>query len=142
MPNINQPKIAILPHLVPAASTQRLLLFTIRRMAVGGLHDAHASHALMGTFGLNHKRVQMFMRAFLAELARSSTRTITLAPSCCRRMTNDEACLLRTIRMAEQEPRLIHAELSMLIGTSDARAPLAAAIGLADVLADLGHSLN
>lgn len=141
MSDSNQTSLTLLPHLAPDTFVSRLLLYTMRRMAVGGLHDAHASSALMGTFGLNHKRVQMFLRVFMAELARSSSRTITMAPCCCRRMTAHEDALVRIITSAGDQPKAMHAELSALLGTPDARAPLAAAIGLSDVLTDLGRPL-
>ena len=142
MPTTDQTSQTLLPHAIPDSFMPRLLLYTIRRMAVGGLHDAHASNALLGTFGLHHKRVQMFVRAFMAELARSSSRSITVAPCCCRRMTAHEDALIRIVKSAAIDPQMMHAELSALLGNADARAPLAAAIGLSDVLTDLGRPLN
>lgn len=132
----------VLPLLAPSTRTARLFLYVIRRMAVGGLKDAHASNALMGTFGLSHKRVQMFMRVFMSELARASSRTITIAPCCCRRMTAHEWALISIVTDARETPIEQHQKLKNLLGNPDCRAPLAAAIGLADVFSDLGHPLR
>lgn len=131
-----------LPFAAPGRQTARLLLFAMRRMAVGGLRDAHAANAMMGTFGMSHRRPLTFLRVFMAELAQAATQTIMVAPCCCGRMTANEAELLWIISEAASDPGTAHERLTALIGNDNCRAPLSAAIGLSDTLADLGRPVG
>jgi hypothetical protein len=133
---------ATLPHVAPELPTERLILFVIRRMAIGGLKDAHASNALFSTFAMHHHRIQIFMRIFMAELARASSRTIMVAPCCCCRMTASEAALIDVLATAASAPQSAHKALCELLGNPDCRSPLAAAIGLSDALSDIGRGFN
>jgi hypothetical protein len=131
-----------LPFAAPGKSIARLLLYVMRRMAVGGLRDAHAANAMMGTFGMSHHRPLTFLRVFMAELARAAKRTLMVAPCCCGRMTANETELLWIIGEAARDPGAAHERLAALIGNDDCRAPLSAAIGLSDTLADLGRPVS
>src|ERR1700761_128514 len=94
------PSPALVPHAAPASPYRRLLLFAIRRMAAGGIADAHAAHAIFTGFGLGYRRPLVLLRALMAELSRVSTAKLTVAPCCCARMTRDEAMLLDLIAEA------------------------------------------
>ncbi len=138
-----QPAIPVsLPFTAPSEHNMRLLLYVMRRIAVGGLKDAHGANAMLGTFGLSYRRPLMFLRVFMAELARASSRTISVAPCCCGRMTKHEAELLGILGDARRRPMETHERIARLIGAPDCRAPLSAAIALGDALADMGRGLD
>lgn len=70
----------LLPHAAPASPYRRLLLFTIRRMAAGGIADAHAAHAIFTGFDLSYRRPLILLRALSAELSRVSALQLKVAP--------------------------------------------------------------
>jgi len=55
-------------------------------MGATGLNDASAASAFIGLFGLSYRRPLVLVRALMAETARVSARTISLAPCCRGRM--------------------------------------------------------
>ena len=132
----------ILPYPVPAAESERLLLFAMRRMAAAGLNDAHAAHGLLGAFGVSFRRPLILLRALMAEVSRASSRKIPVAPCCCPRMTAAEATLLRAVRIATDQPREAHARLCDLLGTERAFGALASAQAVAQAFADLGRPIE
>lgn len=132
----------MLPHPRPATDAGQLLLFAIRRMAAGGLDDAHAAAALLTGFGKSYRRPLILTRALMAELARGATQPIVVAPCCCPRMTESEACLIAAIGDARADPRGAHIRLSILTGTRDCLGALTSAQAVSQALADLGRPLR
>lgn len=131
----------ILPLPAPQTRTERLIVYTFRRIAAHGLNDAHAANAMMGSFGMSYKRPLILLRAYMAELARASQRQITIAPCCCPRMTHDEARLLSVLVVANSSPPSARHHLSVLTSDGDILPALSAAMALSDALADLGQPL-
>jgi hypothetical protein len=132
----------LLIRTAPDAPTDRTLLFAMRRMAMGGLNDAHAAHALFSAFGGSHRRPLVLLRALMAELARSSRNRIMVAPCCCGRMTHGEAMLMGAIGIAAEDPRRAHSRLAMVLGTSDCLGALSSAQALGQTFEDLGRPLS
>lgn len=133
---------ALLPHALPEQSPARLLLFAIRRIAVGGLDDAQAASALLMGFGLGFRRPLVLLRALMAELSRVSQRKLALAPCCCARTTRDEAALLAVIGDALAAPRAAHDRLARTLAVRDCLGALTTAQALTTAFADLGHPLE
>jgi hypothetical protein len=129
---------ALLPLAIPDSRIERLLLYSIRRMAIYGLRDAHATSAMMGQFGLRHREPLLLLRGFLAELARVSLQHIKVVPCCCPRMTQDEARILSAIAKSNTEPAWALYHLERLTGGANAISPLSAAMAINDTLAELG----
>ena len=125
---------------LPSALADRVLLFAMRRMAAAGLDDAHAANAMLGRFGLGYRRPLVLLRALMAELARASTRSITVAPCCCLKVTGDEQTLLRAI--AAQDSRAAYALLTALLGTPDCLGAVTTAEAVGQALRDLGCTLE
>lgn len=136
----------LLPHPRPASAQARLLLFTVRRIAAGGLDDAHAASALLMHFGLGFRRPLVLLRALMAELSRVSRRTLALAPCCCHRITADEAILLQIVETALCDPRGAHARIGVMlgigVGATDCLGALTSAQALSSAFADLGWPLD
>ncbi len=120
----------------------RLLIYSIRRMAEGGLKDAFAANAMLSLFGARSRRPLLLLRALMAEMARSSQRQITLAPCCCMRTTSAEAELLMIIGTALDRPRFAHARLCSLLGVEHNLGVLSSAQALAQAFADLGRPIG
>ena len=137
-----QPAPPLLPHVAPDSAYARLLLYGIRRMAAGGLDDAHAAHAFLTGFGLGFRRPLILLRAFMAEAARVSTVAITVAPCCCGRMTEAEGTLLATVAIAPAEPRTAHDMLTGLLHVRDCLGLVTSAQAVAACFADLGMPLD
>lgn len=132
----------LLPLPGPADQVQRLLLFVVRRMAAHGVDDAHAASALLGRFGLSYKRPLILLRALMAELARCSNRTITVAPCCCPRMTWDEARLIDVIAVSRTAVNAAWLHLELLTAEADGFAPLSAAMAVSAAFEDLGAPIR
>lgn len=132
----------LLIQAVPGERVDRTMLFAMRRMASGGLNDAHAAHALFTVFGRSHRRPMILLRALMAELARSSRNRIMVAPCCCARMTHGEAMLLSAVAVAAVDPRRAHSRLALVLGTSDCLGALTSAQALCQALEDLGRPLS
>ena len=136
-----QPSSVLLPHAAPASPYRRLLLFAIRRMAAGGIADAHAAHAIFTGFGLSYRRPLVLLRALMAELSRVSTARLTVAHCCCHRMTRDEAILLDSIAEASLQPSHAHERLRELLHVRGCLGALSSAEAVASAFADLGMPL-
>jgi hypothetical protein len=131
----------MVPYPVPEGRVALTLLVAMRRIASGGLEDASAANMLLATFGIGYRRPLMFLRIFMAELARVSAHQITLAPCCCARMTDAESSLLLAIESGRAHPDLARAALARVTGTLDSRAALSVAQSLNSVLEDLGRPI-
>lgn len=133
---------ALLPHAAPANPDRRLLLFGIRRMAAGGITDAHAAHAFFTGFGLRYRRPLVLMRALMAELSRVSTVKLIVAPCCCPRMTCNEAALIDSIAAASARPDIVHEALNGLLKVRTSLGVLASAQAVAAAFEDIGMLLH
>ena len=125
-------------HAAPACPYARLLLFGIRRMAAGGLNDAHAAHALFSGFGLGFRRPLVLLRAMMAEVARVSARKLVVAPCCCPRMTADERGLLEAVTAATHDAAGAHRALGRLLAVRDCLGLVTSAQAVTASFADLG----
>ena len=133
---------AMLPHIAPASPYRRLLLFAIRRMAAGGIADAHAAHAIFTGFGLGYRRPLVLLRALMAEVSRVATAKLTVAPCCCPRMTKDEAALVDLIAQSPDRPEQAHGGLNALLHVRTALGVLISAQAVATAFHDLGMPLD
>ncbi|BBD97317.1 hypothetical protein SAMIE_1008180 [Sphingobium amiense] len=127
---------------MPAGYGNRLFLFAMRRMASGGVNDAHAANAMLGAFGRSYRRPLVLMRAMMLELARASSRRILVAPCCCARMTADEALMMRATGEALDCPALAYERVSELLGNDRALGALTCLQAVAQAHADLGRPLD
>jgi hypothetical protein len=131
----------LLPHAAPASPDLRLILYGIRRMAAGGIGDAHAAHAFFTSFGLHYRRPLVLLRAFVAEVARTGAARLAIGPCCCPRMTHSERALLAGITdagAAQQEP---DRRFARLLKVESCSAVVDHAQALARCFADLGRPL-
>jgi hypothetical protein len=139
----NQPALANpLPFAAPMVGTNQLLLYVIRRMGAHGLHDAAASNALLGVFGINYRRPMIMLRAFMAETARGADKKILIAACCCARMTMDEARLIEAIRTSLDDPRGASLLLRQTMGCDRDVGALSAAQAVCAAFEDLGRGLS
>ena len=139
MTDTARPLAALLPYAAPDARTPRTMLVILRRMAIGGLKDAHASSLMMGLCGIGYRRPLMFARILMQEVSRVATRSIAIAPCCCPRMTESEAALLGAVGGARTDPQAARALLARATGSLDCLAAVSVAQGLASALDDLGR---
>ena len=135
------PAASVLPLPLPVDPAQRLVLVTVRRMASGGIRDAHAASLFLRTFGLHFRKPLVLMRAFMVETARASAGTIRVAPCCAHRMTLDEARMVGIVACAASNPANAADHLHRLTGNREIGAPLSAAAALGDALAECGLPL-
>ncbi len=133
---------ALIPHRAPTDKVARTMLVAIRRLAAGGLKDAHATNILMGDFGMAYRRPLMFLRVLMGEVSRIAERQIPIAPCCCPRMTEGEAAFLMVISCARDQPERARAAIARMAGTLDCLPALSVAQALADALDDIGHPFN
>lgn len=129
----------LIPHPVPVEPVARILLYAMRRMAIGGLDDAHAANMLMGQLGMNYRRPLAILRALMLEVSRTSERSISIAPCCCHRMTEDEGLLLNSIELAVARPDAARVLMTRITATFDCLEPVSAAQALNHAFADLGR---
>lgn len=127
-----------LPHSLPDTIAARLLLLAIRRMGAHGLNDAIAANTFMSAFGAGFRRPLLLARAFMAELAATSTTSIPIAPCCCARMTWAEQTMITTIGQAERRPETARLLLADLMAQRRADAIVASAAALSAAFADAG----
>lgn len=132
---------AMLPSAAPTDNSGRLLLLAIRRVAIGGLDDAHAAAAMLGYFGRSYRRPLVLLRALMAELARAATAPITVAPPCCPRMTAAEGLIVASVAEAATDPMSAIESLSVVLGTRDCIGAFGSAEALSQAFADLGRPL-
>lgn len=130
------------PHIAPAVSDARAILFTLRRMAAYGLRDAFAAHAMIGAFGLNFRCPLALLRALLADMAATATGAITVAPCCYPRMTTDERNILGAIAAAGERPDDAARLLADTLGADCNERVCAIARALGDCLTDMGRPLR
>ena len=131
-----------LAYAAPSAPAAQLLLFAIRRMAAGGLTDAHAATAMMSAFGLGFRRPLILLRAFMAEVSRVSAVRILVAPCCCRRMTGDEMVILESVAGALARPRAAHDAFRGLLHIHSCLGLLTSAQAVSAGFADMGLPLS
>ena len=132
----------LIPHPAPTEKVARTILVAIRRLASGGLNDAHATNILIGDFGMAYRRPLMFLRVLIAEMSRIAERQIPIAPCCCPRMTEGEATFLMIINSARGHPERARAAIARMASTLDCLPALSIAQALADALDDIGHPLR
>jgi hypothetical protein len=132
---------SLIPHRAPTERVARTILIAIRRLAAGGLSDAHATNILIGDFGLAYRRPLMFLRVLIGEVSRMAQLQIQIAPCCCPRMTEGEALFLVIINCARDQPGTARAALARMAGTLDCLPAISVAQALADALDDIGHPL-
>lgn len=132
----------MVPHLVPESAYARLLLYGIRRLAAGGLADAHAAHAFVAGFGIGFRRPLIMLRAFMAEAARVSTAKLVVAPCCCGRMTDDEQALIEAVAISGDDPARAHANLAALLHVRSCLGLVTSAQAVAASFADQGMPLS
>lgn len=133
---------AALPTPLPLDDAGRLLLFVTRRMAVGGIDDAHAQHALLIRFRIGYRRPLVLLRAMMLELSRCATGPIQVAPCCCPRMTAGEAMLIDAARNVANDPHAAHEALATVLGTPDCLGALVTLQAVGEAFADAGVLLS
>lgn len=133
---------AALPHPLPTAHGERLLLIAIRRMGAKGLADAHVAQIFVAAFGQGFRRPLVLARAFMAELAATATAPIAIAPCCCARMTWAEGALLTAIGHAERRPDTARLLLADVLAERRADGIVASAAALATAFADAGKPIG
>ena len=131
-----------LPFAAPMVGTNQLLLYVIRRMGAHGLHDAAATNALLGVFGINYRRPMIMLRAFMAETARGADKKILIAACCCARMTIDEARVIEAIATSLDDPRGASLLLRQTMGCDRDVGALSAAQAVCMAFEDLGRRLG
>jgi hypothetical protein len=117
----------LLPLALPDDRSERMVLVAMRRMAVGGIRDAHAAMVMLDLFGAHFRRPLVLLRAFMLDFARTAQRSIKLAPCCSLRMTKDEGRLIEALRLAAHHPALAEDLLARLSGSPCVCEPLSAA---------------
>ena len=132
------PTPTVLPHPLPDAHGDRLLLLAIRRMGAHGLADAHVAQRFFAAFGDGFRRPLILARSFMEELAATATTTIAIAPCCCARMTGAEAALITAIGLAERRPETTRLLLADVMAERRADAITASAAALSAAFADVG----
>jgi hypothetical protein len=132
----------LIPLIAPTEQVPRTILFAIRRLAAGGLNDAHAANLFMGSFGIGYRRPLMFLRVLMSEVSRVAGHPITIAPCCCPRMTEGEAAFLFIIEQGRARPHEARHRIARMARTLDCLATLSVAQALADALDDIGHPLT
>lgn len=130
-----------LPLPLPEDADLRLVLRIVRRMAAHGLRDAEAALLAIDGFGHGFRRPLVLLRAFVAELAQSSHRRITMAPDCAMRMTMDEARMIGVLATAGHNPANAREHLRALTDRHDVGGPFSAVLAVASAMHDLGRPL-
>jgi len=131
-----------LPHPLPGTAAERILLLGVRRMGAHGLNDAVAANTFLSAFGQGFQRPLLLARAFMAELAATSTTTIPIAPCCCARMTCAESTIVSAIGCAQSRPDAAQLLLADLMAQRRADALLMSAAALSAAFADAGLPLD
>ncbi|HWK35655.1 DUF6628 family protein [Sphingomonas sp.] len=126
----------------PEEAGPRLILFAFRQMGAHGLDDACTAHSFMTAFGKDFRRPLVLLRTLMMELSAASTGPIQIAPWCCARMTAAEAGILNVLERCQTNPSVAALLLADMLGTRDARGPLATATALAVAFHDLGLPLG
>jgi hypothetical protein len=136
------PTAELLPYSAPTSPYSRLLLFAMRRMAAGGIGDAHAAHAFFSGFGLGYRRPLVLVRALMAEVSRVSAIKLVVAPCCCPRMSAAEHVLLGAVTSALADPQGTHDRLAHLLKVRDCLGLVTSAQAVATSFSDAGMPIN
>lgn len=139
---MHAPAADLLPYPIPANPSARLLLFAMRRMAAGGIGDAHAAHAFFTGFGLGYRRPLVLVRAMMAEVSRVSAIRLIVAPCCCRRMSEAEHVLLGAVIGAIDDPQGTHDALARMLHVRDCLGLVTSAQAVATSFADCAMVLS
>ena len=131
----------LLPHPAPTDANARLLLFAIRRMAMGGLADAYAAQAFLTAFGSGYRRPLLLLRALMVELCRVASIRLMVAPCCSARLSADEQAMMEVFATASASPRSAHARFCATLHVRTCLAALSGAQAVAESFADLGRPL-
>lgn len=131
----------LLPHAAPASADLRLILYGIRRMAAGGLADAHAAHAFFTAYGISYRRPLVLLRGFVGEIARTGAARLAIGPCCCPRMSSSEQAILSALGSALGDPAATHGRLARLLQVRSCPRVLDQAIALAGCFEDFGRPL-
>ncbi len=126
----------------PAEPVHLFALRIIRLMAIGGIDDARAAAMLIGQFGRAYRRPLVLMRAMMLELARVSRRRILLAPSCCGRITRDEALMIAALSHGEAAFVACHRDAAALLGHDEVLGAATCFQAVGRCFADLGAPLG
>ncbi|MBM3928971.1 MAG: hypothetical protein FJ335_11025 [Sphingomonadales bacterium] len=132
----------ILPQRQPEDPAPRLLLFALRQMGAHGVEDAAAAHAFITAFGKDFRRPLILLRTLMLELSAAARRPLQIAPWCCGRMTGCEGALLAIVGKSLDNEAAADLLLADLLGTREAKGPLATATALAIAFTDLGMPLG
>lgn len=132
----------ILPQRQPEDPAPRLLLFALRQMGAHGVEDAAAAHTFITAFGKDFRRPLILLRTLMLELSAAARRPLQIAPWCCGRMTGCEGALLAIVGKSLDNEAAADLLLADLLGTREAKGPLATATALAVAFADLGMPLG
>jgi hypothetical protein len=117
----------LLTERAPATRPARTLLLAMRRIAIGGVDDAHAANLMLSDFGMGYRRPLMFLRVLMGEIARVSHNTIHVAPPCCPQMTVGERAILAAIIDGRENPDRSRVALAGITGSLETRAALSIA---------------
>jgi hypothetical protein len=139
MPDANLEQ--MLPHRAPLDPASRAVLVTVRRMAMHGLHDAHAALLMVQHFGLHFRKALVLLRAVVLDLGRIASAPVTIAPCCMARMTAQEGALLAALACAPLDPASANAHLQELTGSAQTDGLLATIRVLANTLSDAGQPI-
>jgi hypothetical protein len=131
--------LSALPHSSPACENARIALFAIRRLGGHGLMDANAAQTFVIAFGKGFRRPLTLARAMMADLARTSTVSIPVAPCCCPRMTASEQALLTILSRVEHNRESASLLMADLLGQRRIDGVLASVAALAVAFADEGR---
>lgn len=131
-----------LPRIQPEEAGARLILFGIRQIGAGGLHDAATAHAFVTAFGKGFRRPLLLLRTMMAEMSVAASGPIQIAPWCFPRMTPAEGTLLDILALSHSNPLRCRLLLADLLGARQVDAILATATALATSFADMGLPLE
>ena len=124
----------LLPLPLPERRMERSILFAVRRMAAHGIHDVSATWLMIDLFSTRFRRPLVLLRAFLLELAHAASGSISIAPCCAPRMTEDEGLLMLTLSAASNDRAAAEDALVRLTGSTFVFEPLSAAVVFGRVL--------
>ena len=117
----------LLPLPLPDGRVERSILFAVRRMAAGGVHDVNAAWLMLDLFSTGFRRPLVLLRTFMLELAHASQGPIRFAPCCAPRMTGDEGLILHVLRTSADDLPSAEEMLMLLTGNANVFEPLSAA---------------
>lgn len=131
-----------LPRVQPDDPGSRLLLFGVRQIGAGGLHDAATAHAFFTAFGKGFRRPLLLLRTLMAEMSAAAAGPIQIAPWCCARMTQAEGSILDILAAASDDPARGRLLLADLLGKREVDGVLATGAALSAAFSDAGLPLT